>query len=243
MWAFVNKANVQMEDLIHDVNNADSTFTDVINYYGEEDKNISSAEFYGIFKTFVTSYRVHVLLIDIYTLTANQMKQKCQIDNQTAAGEKLAIEKRKQALEENKISRENARNAALPDPDSDVLDTLLEKLRSGDTVGRRVRRTRPSAEPRSIAPLALTLDESVGLGNTTVDRARDMLARLQSNGDVLAGLQSDGFVIPPSPTVAASQRRRRRRTENHNSGEMPGSPLTTEIHEIQEEEETPDTTQ
>lgn len=58
MWAFVSKANVQMEDLIHDVNNADSLFTDVLSYYGEEDKNISSSEFYGIFKTFITSYKV-----------------------------------------------------------------------------------------------------------------------------------------------------------------------------------------
>lgn len=60
MWTFVNKATIQMEDLIHDINNADSTFTDAIGYYGEEDKNMSSSEFYGIFKTFVTSYKVRL---------------------------------------------------------------------------------------------------------------------------------------------------------------------------------------
>jgi cytokinesis protein len=58
MWNFVSKANLQVEDLIDDVNLADTTFTDVIKYYGEEDKNMSSSEFYGIFKTFVTSYKV-----------------------------------------------------------------------------------------------------------------------------------------------------------------------------------------
>lgn len=63
MWAFVSKANVQMEDLVHDVNNADSTFTDVLNYYGEEDKNMSSSEFFAIFKTFVTSYKVSIVRI------------------------------------------------------------------------------------------------------------------------------------------------------------------------------------
>jgi cytokinesis protein len=63
MWAFVSKSNVQMEDLIHDVNNADSTFTDVLNYYGEEDKNMSSSEFFAIFKTFVTSYKVSIVRI------------------------------------------------------------------------------------------------------------------------------------------------------------------------------------
>lgn len=59
MWAFVNKANAQMEDLIHDVNNAESTFTDAVSYYGE-DKNMTSSDFYGIFKTFVTSFKVRL---------------------------------------------------------------------------------------------------------------------------------------------------------------------------------------
>jgi cytokinesis protein len=58
MWEFVGKASHQLEDLVDEVNSADTTFTEVIKYYGEEDKNMSSAEFYGIFKTFVTSYKV-----------------------------------------------------------------------------------------------------------------------------------------------------------------------------------------
>ena len=58
MWNFVGKASSQLEDLTDDVNLTDSTFTEVIKYFGEEDKNMSSSEFYGIFKTFVTSYKV-----------------------------------------------------------------------------------------------------------------------------------------------------------------------------------------
>jgi cytokinesis protein len=58
MWNFVGKANSQLEDLTDDVSLADSTFMEVIKYFGEEDKNMSSSEFYGIFKTFVTSYKV-----------------------------------------------------------------------------------------------------------------------------------------------------------------------------------------
>jgi cytokinesis protein len=61
MWNFVGKASSQLEDLTDDVNLADSTFTEVIKYFGEEDKNMSSSEFYGIFKTFVTSYKVRKL--------------------------------------------------------------------------------------------------------------------------------------------------------------------------------------
>lgn len=58
MWSFVAKAGRQLEDLVDDVNSAETTFNEAVNYYGEEDKNMSSSEFYGIFKTFVTSYRV-----------------------------------------------------------------------------------------------------------------------------------------------------------------------------------------
>jgi cytokinesis protein len=58
MWTFYNKANVQLEDLVDDVRNADTTLVDAIKYYGEDEKTMSSSEFYGIFKTFVTSYKV-----------------------------------------------------------------------------------------------------------------------------------------------------------------------------------------
>ena len=58
MWTFYNKANAQLEDLVDNVRNADTTLVHAIKYYGEEDKNMSSSEFYGIFKTFVTSYKV-----------------------------------------------------------------------------------------------------------------------------------------------------------------------------------------
>ena len=66
MMNFVKHANGQLDDLVDEVNNADSTFTDVIGYYGEDDKNMSSSEFFGIFKTFVTSYKVRSLFERIF---------------------------------------------------------------------------------------------------------------------------------------------------------------------------------
>lgn len=205
MWAFVTKSNQSLEDLVDDVGNAETTFTDAINYYGEEDKNISSSEFYGIFKTFVTSYK------------------KCKADNQTAAEEKSAFEKRRAAMEENKANRQKALESASVVEGDDVLETLLDKLRNGDIVGRRTARRRPVAETRSSALPTLTVDAT--LRHDTIDIARDMLARLQSDGFVAAP--------PASPTVAATQRRRRRRTERGlgSEREMPGSPLSTEIQE------------
>jgi hypothetical protein len=70
MWNFVGKANSQLEDLTDDVNLADSTFTEVIKYFGEEDRNMSSSEFFGIFKTFVTSYKVSERSIEM-TISAH----------------------------------------------------------------------------------------------------------------------------------------------------------------------------
>lgn len=58
MWAFLKKATSLLEDLVDDVNAAESTFSEVAQFYGEDEKNTTSSEFYGIFKTFITSYRV-----------------------------------------------------------------------------------------------------------------------------------------------------------------------------------------
>ncbi|KAK7017567.1 putative RhoA GTPase effector DIA/Diaphanous [Favolaschia claudopus] len=167
MWNFVGKANTQLEDLIDNVNLADTTFTEAIKYYGEEDKTMSSSEFYAIFKTFVTSYK------------------KCKADNQTIAEERAALEKRRQAADE------KAQEDAVPNEDDDVLDTLLAKLREGET--------------------SLNGDDDT---SAAADVARDMLARLQS----------DGFVTPASPTTAAPQRRRRRLDLTSEGEDLPSPP-------------------
>ena len=58
MWAFLNKATALLEDLVDDVDAAESTFSEVAQFYGEDEKGMTSSEFYGVFKTFITSYRV-----------------------------------------------------------------------------------------------------------------------------------------------------------------------------------------
>ncbi|THG99732.1 hypothetical protein EW026_g2656 [Hermanssonia centrifuga] len=208
MWSFVGKATSQLEDLVDDVNHADSTFDEVVKYYGEDERNMSSSEFYGIFKTFVTSYK------------------KCKADNQSIFEERTAMEKRKQAAEEAKARRENAKaQAAVQDSeDTSILDNLLEKLRNGDSVGRKARRARPSTANRPVA-VPLNLDANgllaAGTGNDTADLARDMLARLKS----------DGFdALPVSPTTANPPRRTRRRAPTSTpfrgiSEELQDSPL------------------
>lgn len=175
MWTFVGKATSRLEYLVDDVNHAETTFTEVVKYYGEDEKNITSPEFFAVFKTFVTSYK------------------KCKMENQTAAEEKAAVEKRKQAMAETRQLRQNAKDASVREEDESVLDNLLEKLRNGDTVTRRARRARPKPEAR---PLVAPLE-------ATGDVARDMLA----------ALQADGFGTLPPTVPSAPRRRTRRRTD------------------------------
>lgn len=63
MWAFLKKATASLEDLVDDVNAAESTFSEVAQYYGEDEKSTTSSEFYGIFKIFITSYKVSIGLV------------------------------------------------------------------------------------------------------------------------------------------------------------------------------------
>jgi cytokinesis protein len=58
MWTFVGKATSRLEYLVDDVNHADTTFTEVVKYFGEDEKNMMSTEFFAVFKTSVTSYKV-----------------------------------------------------------------------------------------------------------------------------------------------------------------------------------------
>jgi len=123
------------------------------------------------------------------------------MDNQTLAEQKASAEKRRIATEGLRAARQKAQEEASESEDTSVLDNLLEKLRSGESVGRRARRSRQSA-----APSALTVDTATSPfeKEDPADLARNMLARLQS----------DGFttLTPTSPkTNPYSSRRNRRR--------------------------------
>lgn len=134
------------------------------------------------------------------------------------------LEKRRQALEESKANRQKELAAVGVDEGDDALERLIAGLRDGDTITRKAaRRRRPGTGETSTTNFAIDLGDS---GNDASDIARDMLARLQS----------DGFVAPPSPTAPTTQRRRRRRTERLDGDkDIPTSPLATEILETEQE--------
>ena len=101
-----------------------------------------------------------------------------------------------------RAARQKAQEEAPENEDTSVLDNLLEKLRSGENVGRRARRTRPTAPSSTLTVDTLPSSDK----EDPAGLARDMLARLQS----------DGFAtVTPSPksNPYSSSRRSRRRLE------------------------------
>ena len=204
MWAFLNKATTLLEDLSDDINVAESTFSEVVQFYGEDEKSMTSSEFFGIFKAFIAYYRVSRAIcgtpVRPFLLIA-LISQKCKMDNQTIAEQKASAEKRRIAAEELRAARKKAQEEASESEDTSVLDNLLEKLRSGENVGRRARRARPNAET-SMLTVDITLPPDK---EDPADLARDMLARLQS-GDFAALTPASQKSNPYS-----SSRRNRRR--------------------------------
>ena len=130
-----------------------------------------------------------------------------------AQEERDAADKRRRAAEEARADRSARRQEAGDDGgggDNAVLDNLLEKLRNGDSVGRKARRNRrPNGSSAGARRPTLSGNESdnaafePGLpepGDKTVDLARDMLA----------ALKSDGFEAFTPTTPTRPERRRRR---------------------------------
>ena len=123
------------------------------------------------------------------------------MDNQTLAEQKASAEKRRIAAEELRAARQKAQEEASENEDTSVLDNLLEKLRCGENVGRRARRTRPSATSST-----LTIDTTPSIDKEDpAGLARDMLARLQSDGFATLPPTS-----PKSNPYSSSRRNRRR---------------------------------
>ncbi|EJD02078.1 uncharacterized protein FOMMEDRAFT_87486 [Fomitiporia mediterranea MF3/22] len=227
MWTFVGKANSKLEDLQDDIESADTTFNKAVSYYGEEDRGMTSTEFYGIFKTFVTSYK------------------KCQNDNKSAQEERDAADRRRKAAEEAKANRsaKASTNGDSDAGDNSVLDNLLEKLRNGDSVGRKSRKNRhvngkpamsrrtnsSSKDDASDSAFEPALPEA---GDKTVDLARDMLAALKSDGfEAFTPTTST-----PKPDRAHRRSRPRRRivTEFGAAEEMVTSPTFSDDRSIEE---------
>lgn len=146
-------------------------------------------------------------------------QKKCKAENQAAAEERLALARRKQALEVTKASRQKD-GASIADEDDGALERLIADLRNGEVITRKARRRRSGTQNQIVS--SQTEVDSLSVEDTRFI-AKDMLARLQS----------DGFVAPPSPTMPNQQRRRRRRTERSEADQdLPTSSEMMDFTEI-----------
>lgn len=121
------------------------------------------------------------------------------------------MERRKKAAEETKANRSRAAlESEQGTGDTSVLDNLLEKLRSGDTVGRKSRRNRQKHAQHASLQISTgenvtegPFDPSVTTGDDPGNVARDMLARLKSDG-------FEAFTPTRPERMSRHQRRRSR---------------------------------
>lgn len=171
--------------------------------------------------------------------------QKCQMDNRTAQEERDAADKRRKAAEEAKANRstKNAGGAVEGGVDNAVLDTLLEKLRNGDSVGRKSRKNR-RVNGSAAAPRRKSVNEKDAIGaafEPSLPEAGDKTADLAR--DMLAALKSDGFEAF-TPTTASTpgrpgrrSRQRRRVVTEFGTEELIGSPTFSDDRELSGAEE------
>jgi cytokinesis protein len=106
--------------------------------------------------------------------------QKCKADNQAAAEERAATMKRRQQHEEMRANRTRPEtDGELTQVDHSALDNLLEKLRNGDSAGRKSRRNRGHKATPSKMVLEPPLPGNEVVDETT-DKAKELLARLKA---------------------------------------------------------------
>lgn len=145
--------------------------------------------------------------------------QKCKAENVSAAEEKAAADKRRQYVDELRATRaQNASN--MPEGHArEDMDTLLDKLRAGDSVGKKNRRNRGAAGRQSISIAPRIAPQVTGGSGEAADIAKDMLAALKKDG--LTSPSATPNV--PSSQVTKPRRSRLRGSLRGEKGEDAGS--------------------
>lgn len=126
------------------------------------------------------------------------------MENQNAEEEKVQAEKRRQFQSDLRAARaQNADAAPEEGKTRQDMDTLLQNLRDGVTVGRKSRRNRADAGRQSIS--AVPLQQQLTGEGEAADKAKDMLAALKKEGFGSASASTS------SASVAGSSKPRRTR--------------------------------
>lgn len=130
----------------------------------------------------------------------------------------MAAQKRKKQNEELRANRSRTEtNGETSLSDHSALDNLLEKLRNGDSAGRRTRRRGHKHTPSKL--IMETSATKEGITDETSDKAKELLARLKAG--VLDAPDSSISPTARQPRSAGSRRNRLRM----NDMSIPNSPL------------------
>lgn len=109
--------------------------------------------------------------------------QKCKAENISAAEEKAAADRRRQYADELRATRAQNTNNPPEGRAREDMDTLLDKLRAGDAVGKKNRRNRSAGRQQSISGALRIAPQVTGGGSgEAAEIAKDMLAALKKDG-------------------------------------------------------------
>ncbi|CAG8744722.1 14851_t:CDS:2, partial [Cetraspora pellucida] len=162
MKEFVVMSQKKFEDLQMKYTSMEVAYKDVVAYFGEDSKNTKPDEFFGIFKTFLTSF------------------ERVRTDNKAIKDRELAAKKRKEEIEQrkklaNKPSTGVQMTAQLnPSDEKHLMDNLLEKLRDGGDLETRAKR-RGGKGDKEGGDLRVSRSMSIAI------RAEDILKRLKED--------------------------------------------------------------
>ncbi|KAI8095753.1 hypothetical protein BDF21DRAFT_374116 [Thamnidium elegans] len=186
MRNFRNDAIEKFEELEVRYTSMDVAYKDVVSYYGENADQMKPDEFFGIFKTFTSSW------------------ERAMSDNVTAKKKLENMEKVRRADEERKerIKAQRLRgvdtsdaNQSGTDDDKNIMDNLLDKLRAGD-LDTSVKRTRHERS-NTTREKRMQKSESVAI------LAEDLLKSIQSDDGTGLSLTPS---LPRSNRLGASRR-------------------------------------
>ncbi|KAG0914538.1 hypothetical protein G6F33_004165 [Rhizopus arrhizus] len=172
MYKFRDRAIEKFDQLEVRYTSMDIAYKDVVSYFGEDPSNMKPDEFFGIFQTFLSSWT----------------RAKADIEMQKKRMEQ--VEKSKQYQEQRKARMKNRLDikdgSSDNQEDKDIMDNLLEKLRSGEMGTAQQRKSRRI----SMRERRKTRVESM------VVKAEDLLRHIQNEEEV-----------PPLPRARVGSRR------------------------------------
>ncbi|OAD02335.1 hypothetical protein MUCCIDRAFT_145229 [Mucor lusitanicus CBS 277.49] len=171
MYKFRDRAIEKFDQLEVRYTSMDVAYKDVVSYFGEDPSDMKPDEFFGIFQTFTSSWNKAKSDLEMQ----KKKKEQAEKTKEFQAQRKARLNNRLDIKDENQ-------------EDKDIMDNLLEKLRSGEMANTSSQR---KSRRMSVRERRRTRAESM------VVKAEDLLRHIQNEEEA-----------PPLPRAARSGSRR-----------------------------------